>query len=64
MTDITVRLGGQKYLVSGEGRDATVCVEERLPAIGFRTIKWGSDLWRRVVKQADYQRAIAKTRGA
>lgn len=60
MTDITVELGGQKYLVSGEGRVATVRVEMRHPFIGFRTLKHGSKDWSAAVKQAEYQRAIAK----
>lgn len=63
MIDITVKIAGQKYVVSGEGRDATVRVEMRRPYIGFRTLKHGSKDWRAAVERADYERAL-KRQGA
>ncbi|GLK85725.1 hypothetical protein [Ancylobacter defluvii] len=60
MSDITVRVGGQKYLVSGEGRGATVRViipRSVVNVDGFRTLKHGSVLWKAAVKQAAYERA-------
>ncbi|RTL99746.1 hypothetical protein EJV44_04505 [Ancylobacter aquaticus] len=59
MSEITVTHGGRKYHVTGEGRDATVCVAVRHPGgDGLRTINYGTATWRAVVKQAAYARSL------
>lgn len=69
MSETSVTLGGQSYLVRGEGRDATVLVVvSRRPVSprGFcqnetvyRTIKYGTATWKAAVKQAAYERSLA-----
>jgi len=58
MSDITVTLDCQRYLVSGEGRDATVRLAVRHPVGSLRTIKNGTATWKAAVKQADYERSL------
>jgi len=58
MSDISVTLDCQRYLVSGKGRDATVQVAVKRPAGSLRTIKNGTATWKAAVKQADYERSL------
>lgn len=68
MSEISVTLSGQSYLVRGEGRDATVLVVvNRRPASPrgvhpndtvYRTIKYGTATWKAAVKQAAYERSL------